>query len=73
MEGEKLDRLVKAMNTWATSGPVCDAIFKCEGWEIGLRFSSHFSMMLKGINFTGLPFKFCPWCGKEIFVEKSDS
>jgi len=52
-----LDSLVKHVRKNLRSGPVCDAIFKCPGWEENdhsLTDSREYG------------WKFCPWCGKEI-------
>ena len=47
---------------------VCDSIFRCEGWE-----SSYYPIKsaveycyTKGMLEHIKPYKFCPWCGREI-------
>lgn len=49
---------------------VCDRLFECEGWEKSYRqlndaiIFCHFHSA--GPKYTGVKFKYCPWCGKEI-------
>jgi len=49
---------------------VCDKFYECDGWEKSYRqlndaiaFCYNHSA---GPKYSGVPFKFCPWCGKEI-------
>lgn len=49
---------------------VCDRLNECEGWEKSYRqindaiiFCHSHSVAPK---YYGVPFKFCPWCSKEI-------
>ena len=53
MEREQLEKFVKDIKNEMTSGPVCDSLFQCEGWKKGMEAQQ-----------SGVPFKFCPWCGK---------
>lgn len=48
--------------------PVCDAIFKCQGWESS--YDQIIDIMdfskIHGMAYTGKEFFFCPWCGKKL-------
>ena len=66
---EYLDNFVRGIKENLTSGPVCDAILKCKGWEKSMQQiidGQNFLAITRGWQYTGLPFKFCPWCGKKI-------
>ena len=49
---------------------VCDKIFECPGWEKSYRQLNDAVVFCHtqtaAPKYTGVPFKFCPWCGKEI-------
>jgi len=67
---KKLNKIVEAVRETLSPALVCDADFKCWGWEEGMEqieaaqiFCSNHSA---GPKYTAPVFKFCPWCGKEI-------
>lgn len=43
---------------------VCD----CKEWDDGMRQidAAQFMAFNKGCKYTATPFRFCPWCGKQI-------
>ena len=64
---EQLDKLVKSVRK--NTGYVCDSLFRCDGWERSMKQITDcqtFMAITRDVKYTGLPFKYCPWCGKEI-------
>ncbi len=62
---KELDNLIESVKK---SGIVCDSINRCEGWEKSykrLKDSIAFYDKAFGGPYTGLSFKFCPWCGEK--------
>ena len=51
-------------------GPVCDADFKCPGWEKGMKeieaAQIYCSFRPGAPKYTAPKIKFCPWCGNKI-------
>jgi len=54
---EDLDSLVNHIKKSRSSGPICDAIFKCPGWE---------KNDYAAADSKKYEWKFCPWCGEKI-------
>jgi len=68
---ERLKGLIVSIRDSLSPVVVCDSSFKCSGWEEGMEqieaaqiFCSNHSA---GPKYTAPVFKFCPWCGKEIY------
>jgi hypothetical protein len=40
----------------------------CDGWKTGSPELRSFTVLAwtHGVKYTAPPFKFCPWCGKEL-------
>lgn len=63
---EELDNLIESVKN---NTIICDSINRCEGWKKSykrLKESVAFFDRAFGGPYTGLPFKFCPWCGQRI-------
>jgi len=63
---EELDKLIDKVGR---NDIVCDSLNKCKGWEKSykrLSDSIEFFDKCFGGPYTGLPFRYCPYCGKEI-------
>lgn len=55
---------------------VCDRILRCAGWERSAKQIFDAQKIIAAnhrIEYTGDIFKYCPWCGKEIFWTKTKS
>ena len=70
---ESLDATIKAVKDNPTSGPVCDSVNRCEGWEKGMPQIEDAKLLAwtYGRGYTGNPFKWCPWCGRKITWRES--
>lgn len=65
---KKLNELIECVRDSLDPTVVCDADFKCLGWQNGMKQieSAQIFMAAHGIECSYQAFKFCPWCGKKI-------
>lgn len=61
-------------------GYVCDSVFECEGWknnmyQIPIIKNKYLLRIAHGMLscYHGTPFKFCPWCGKDVSFRFKDN
>ena len=67
---KKLNKIVEAVRETLSPALICDADFKCEGWQAGMEqieaAQIFYAKHTAGREYTGPVFLFCPWCGEEI-------
>jgi len=57
----KIQKLVEIVRKMDAEGPVCDSTFKCKKRQ-EMEDTQNFTMLAN--------YEFCPYCGKEINLEK---